>query len=601
MPLIVLAALPMVPILLMAAMVIYHSVNVPFWDDWHGQVRVYKEFSEGHLSLRSLFSQHNESRTLFPRLVWLTMALSPIWDFRWNLVLHFLIVSCISLCVFKLAQRTTQAGPVALSGAMLLANLILFNAFQWENWIWGIQFIVFVPPLALCFGVFIALTVRSDSRKAISLVLLATLSTFSFANGMLCWGLFIPFLLLHRGEPPVRINIWSGVYLVCMCGVFLVYFWNYHKPGNAPSLNLVLDDPASAFRYFLTFLGSPFDRPAVLQPHVVALPAGMALLSLFVVMAGYCVRFSRNSGLFWRAFPWFAVAGYALISGVITTVGRMGFGIDLALSSRYTSVSCYLPLALIFLVQIVTEDLGHRFSMPKQATILIPRVLGLVLAVFLCFAMVRGEWNMQDRSFLLRSSRSAMSLMDILPVEGQLKRSFPRTDQIRSRVRLLAQTGYWPIPLISQRDLSPIASDIVSHRKPLGAIEKLSRGTDGFWMLEGWAIQANATRPADCVIFAYTDNRGRPIAFDCAFGPFRNRPDIAKRFPWYDRFRLRRIGWSKRLDSDKVPMKGAEITAWVYDSNSGTASRLEGSVRIPTEDEAGPRTESRLKGKGHTV
>jgi hypothetical protein len=55
-----------------------------------------------------------------------------------------------------------------------------------------------------------------------------------------------------------------------------------------------------------------------------------------------------NNQLRELCLPWLLIGSYTLISGVITTVGRVGFGIEQSLSSRYITFSVYLIVALIY-------------------------------------------------------------------------------------------------------------------------------------------------------------------------------------------------------------------------------------------------------------
>src|SRR2546422_5043089 len=57
----------------LAGMILIYGVNVPYWDQWEVADIVVKAF-EGRLSLKDLTFQQNESRLVFPRLLFIGFA-----------------------------------------------------------------------------------------------------------------------------------------------------------------------------------------------------------------------------------------------------------------------------------------------------------------------------------------------------------------------------------------------------------------------------------------------------------------------------------------------------------------------------------------------
>src|SRR5437762_9912241 len=68
-----------------------HWVPVPYWDEWDSPGQQLAAYYRGTLGLTDLFSQHNESRSLFPRLLYLSLYLTAGWDVRCGMVATFVL------------------------------------------------------------------------------------------------------------------------------------------------------------------------------------------------------------------------------------------------------------------------------------------------------------------------------------------------------------------------------------------------------------------------------------------------------------------------------------------------------------------------------
>ena len=109
-----------------------------------------------------------------------------------------------------------------------------------------------------------------------------------------------------------------------------IYFYDYRLP--APQPTTVLQSPFNSVRYFLSFLGSVHSNG---EPFV----AVLASLGLFSMLA-FIVRDSKH-----HAFQ--IVIGFVVAAAALTTMGRIGLGVEQAFSIRYLSVSLYFTLGVL--------------------------------------------------------------------------------------------------------------------------------------------------------------------------------------------------------------------------------------------------------------
>ena len=66
--------------LLLALLVRRYGVNIPFGDDFDSPGRLFFDFLQGNFTWHSLWQQHNESRLVVPRLIWLVEAITVGWS-----------------------------------------------------------------------------------------------------------------------------------------------------------------------------------------------------------------------------------------------------------------------------------------------------------------------------------------------------------------------------------------------------------------------------------------------------------------------------------------------------------------------------------------
>src|SRR5687767_12738978 len=72
-----------VPAAVLGILIVKNWVDVPLFDEWDTPGRLLKEvLVEGRFSWESLFAQHNESRMVLPKMLWLGLAALFGWDTR---------------------------------------------------------------------------------------------------------------------------------------------------------------------------------------------------------------------------------------------------------------------------------------------------------------------------------------------------------------------------------------------------------------------------------------------------------------------------------------------------------------------------------------
>ncbi|MBM4254768.1 MAG: hypothetical protein FJ147_02595 [Deltaproteobacteria bacterium] len=370
------------PAALIAHLLCTYAVNVPYMDQW-GVADVIAKAFDGTLSLSDLTFHQNETRLVFPRIFFIVLAYLTNYDARYEMWASFALACLTTYNVYRLGRHTLHGSPSAEIILLFLASVTIFSIAQEENWLWGVQLIVFVPAACLSSICTLAYSSCSVMAKFIGGILLAIVSTFSYANGMLCWLVALPVLLVQTEAD--RQNRKCGVLLWLISGFVSIglYFYNYHKPSHHPSFTAALADPLSAILYILAFLGAPvitnnLDR----QSFYLAVALGTCLTALFVVACSVAWRYRDDPQVRYQTVGWLALGSYALGSDAISMLGRLGFGVGMALSYRYSTFSLPFIVALIYLVPITLHTLRRKQSSPLAPWLhYCPTVLGVLLLI----------------------------------------------------------------------------------------------------------------------------------------------------------------------------------------------------------------------------
>ena len=183
------------PALVLGILLVRYSVDVPYWDQWE-PLAIVTAAKHGTLAFQDLWRQQNDSRKLFPRLIFLAVDLVARGDVRYEMLATFLLAVLVMWNVYRLGLRTVPPGP-ARALATVLASVLIFSPIQWQNWLWGIQLIVFMPIACLTTAVLLCYSDCSAWAKLWISGALATIATYSYANGMIGWA---PLLFLRSEE-----------------------------------------------------------------------------------------------------------------------------------------------------------------------------------------------------------------------------------------------------------------------------------------------------------------------------------------------------------------------------------------------------------------
>lgn len=548
---------------MLVVLVVRNLPGVLFADDWDLVGGTLIAAGAGELDLGHLLSQHNESRPLVPRLLFLAIGTVAPGGLCWLPLLSLVFAGVVSWCLFRLAEATLAARPAPLVGLVVLANALVFTPKAAEAWLWSSY--LGLLPIACLVG---SLALLNVGRPAPDTVLaaagLCSVATFSYANGLSTW------LLAGAVVASVAGRRWLGVWLGGLVLNAGVYFHRYVRPASHPDLVEGLE-PVRLGHFVLAFLGAPLG----LNRLSLATAVGSLLTAVFLLSCAYWLAHSRDADLRRRLLPWLAIGGYSLVSGLAAGVGRSPLGAEHALANRYVPFSLYLGVSVLVALPLVLDH-WSREGRPDRTWPRWARWASALGAAGLVGLSAGSTWigmgELHAAGRTLRQLKSCLLFIEAGPDGTCLERLYPDEARLRRLARDLDRLGFLRPGLIE----SPRLEDLGPRGEPprdIGVFERLSE-KQGRFVAEGWAGGPMEESLPDAVIVAMEEGDGSwaPLQFAAVS---LSRPDVARRRG----AAYSRSGWRvDLLKRDLRPRRRqpVRIGAWAFDATSSRALPLEG-------------------------
>lgn len=590
--LLVAAALPaLIPLIILLG----YGVDMPFWDQWDPNLAgLYIRAHNHQLSLFDFTAQHSEHRILVPRLLGFMLNILTGWNTIAETVLEWLIVLATGCGVLWLARQTISGGQTTFRvlGLWLVANLLLFSPGQWENWMWGMGLINVMAMFFTVAGLIVLTSNLGLWTKTIIAMLLAMAAQHSTGNGVLSWILLGAALAWSSSIKELKSKIpqlatWGGGFVLNL----VLFFYNYKEPAHPPELEKHYVGLAPTVQYVLAFLGNSFAYASRLDVLTISSVCGLLMLLLLVGAMGYFVYlwiFRKDFAVCSRMLPWFLLAGFSVCSAILGALYRARLGVANAISSRYITFSFWLPIAMLFLLPIVCDDLKKRFPLRRPEPgdtsgasfwdTIVPFVAAALMSLQLLAISPGIDGCLEAASARLRG-KGALMLFPISPNNPRLAQFvYPITPTLIDEAPKLNELGYLHPPMIT----NPVAEQIMDNRysdadaQRVGMMQQIRRADANQLYAEGWAMLPDKMRPADAVFLTYQNEKQQSIIFAVAEGILQ-RPDLVNAN--HD-VRYGLSGWSATIPISALPanLTSFRIDAWGLDSETGRAIRLAGGV-----------------------
>ena len=495
---------PILPPVILLALILIHGVNVPFWDEWStpGQFLSLEKHT-----FKDFFDQSNESRLIVPKLIFLGVSKFAGWQPKHYMVFGWLIVSAIYFLLYRLCYRRFARGRTQDFTSLLcltISGALLFSPAAFENWLWGLQWVIFVPLLCALLAFHIQSRTRSFGVRWGATVLLNYVAMYSFSNGMLLWAVSFPFwregLEFLAGRRPSRAGmlrwlIWSSAYGLAALASVRIYFTDYKIISAHPPLAFVLKEPWSVVKYFAAWCGGPFQSHAAV--HMVM---GIALvLAVLILLGCLAAKIRKEPGarsyLHLRMlYPSLLIIAYAFSSGLMTALGRAAFGVEQAFSSRYLFHSGALSVGLI--TALNTHRI-HTARMRQKAGNFSRAFHGalILFSILLMRTWHHGRQQFATMEIARMQTLLTIRMLAVVPKSPMVDKTCPWLD-LPLLLKTLREKGIY-----DPSSYGDWLTEAARHPQPAlgGAVQVLPRPQSEIGVM-GWAMIPDRHTPADSVL-----------------------------------------------------------------------------------------------------
>ncbi len=573
-------SLSIMPACLVLTLILKYGVDIPHWDEWH-YVLFFEKFSQGTLTLSDLFAQQNEYRQFFPNLIFVGLGWLTKWNKRYELLVSFALACLVSFNLYRLGRLTVDGSPARRIMIYFLTNLLIFSPVQYFNWLVGMQIIYFMPIACLTTCLVIAYSQLGARAKFLSCMCLAAVSTFSSANGILCW-LVLPLLTWPNSRAELHnkrwlLLAWIVGFVVCVA----LYFNGYQKILGHPSLSESLIHPVKALVYFSILLGKALDPGDVIflkeqfgTGHKISAAATGLTMAAFFIVSALCTQ--RDMRLAHRAAGWLMLGTYSIMTAILVTIGRSGFGVEQAFTPRYTTFTLYLPIALVHLLPIILERQVAEGRLAARKEILLQVLAGSVVVAHLLIYPLNIR-QMSALSKRLSQSKACLLLLNVIE-EDCLTRAFPSVEYLKLAANSLNGLSFLRPGLIKSNRAQDIATTS-AQPEYYGSLDSVIQTGEDLYTASGWAVLPWRGDAADAILLTYDRAAGDSVIFALA-DTGEERGVVA---------RILRLsspsdyaGWQKSFSVNDLPTSPLIISAWAFDARSGKAVQLNGTHVIQT-------------------
>ena len=481
------------------------AFNFPFEDDFDSPMRFINTYMSGATTsvdkLKLVFSQHNEHRIVFDRLVFLGQFFAEkTINIRTCILIGNASLLFMIALLYRVSFRSLATGYRLL--ALVPACYVLFTLHFWELTVWGMASLQNLYVLVFVMISLFSLTKTAGVNRFFWVAcLFAVVATYTSGNGVFTFLVGAALLLFLRQNRPLL--IWSALAMATAA----TYFWGYTSPAAHPSVyDSLVNNTGRAINYFFTLTGSVFSADQTYPAR-----AGKFFLLLYVGLATYLIATKRLRDY----LPLFTFLTFLYLTCGVLMATRSGFGVVQAFSPRYGILSVLLFASL----GILWVDVLQVRALKIGAGV----VFGLLSLYLFTTINDQNQAKVDDRKRLLQfasafyndNPQNLVVFRGTAPQEGQavLRESLAKKTYNVPGVTL-ADLASKPV-VVDPTQLQP-ASDISTDTKPFDL-----NGYLVFW--NTWAVlsglnshdvrvEVMAQSPTNTYAFA----TGKHIRYDVA-------------------------------------------------------------------------------------
>ena len=437
------------------ALTVYRTHSpIIYWDQW--EVVGNMMGTGGKLTLPVLWAQHNEHRIPVGRIACFA-DLNFFGGRNTSLLIEiYLVQVCAAVLLIWMFRRFGKfSGPVFWTAAGF-SIFCMLSPIQMENFIWGFQIAFVFAGFAATFSfaslILHATKTEASAKRWFSWPLLvsycaAFLAECSLASGLLAWPILV--LLGFNLRLPKRTQILTAAVGSVAVGA---YSWGYYTPPQHAKPWETIQHPIAMERYVLKYFVTSWNAP--LPPHYMWPEISLWITRLAIALAlggvlWLLVLRRPGPGVPLRTFL-AANLLFTFLAAVVTSLGRLNFGIGQATSGRYqvTALLFWASLAALILTYV-----AERRS--RWLTLAAAQIALLVLMLVSARSFPRFERGAEEHQAKLARGYAALEYAP--QDDAAIRELYPQPERVRELYAYMRSHHLGPDPaeFAAERALLP--------------------------------------------------------------------------------------------------------------------------------------------------
>ncbi len=445
------------------------GVNLFWRDSWDGITPLFEQYHAGTLSVNSFWAPHCEHRHFFPRLTLFAVGLLTHGNAVADMVLtQFMLLAVLLAFLAAFRERFPSGWAMWLTVPI---GFLVFSLRQYELMLWEFE-LSFAMTIAATTLTFFCLSRMKNGRNALMFATAASAATIaagSAMQGLAVWPVGLAQILivsLDRRRKIILASIWA----IVGAAEWLAYFVNWSHPDGHPPIHF---SPT----YLVSIIGSSlFNGPKA---------ATIVGLVIFVLAAA-AVVFSLWRRQWAADSFWLATLACSLATAAMITLGRSGFALTQALSSRY---ACFAVPTVIATYVFLIPKAGDPLRRTRTAGTCVMLILMFVgIAHSFDEGLAAGTLWRELKLYGQTAICAADSRSD-----GMLQVYYPRKDVLLETIGIMKKLKYGPFAdadLCAQSQSLPATLPVLPG--PTQFAMQPPRGTfvpdSAVLIVRGWAV-----------------------------------------------------------------------------------------------------------------
>ncbi len=520
------------------------------YNDYYGIINLLRD-GDGftHDPVRWLTLKSNEHTVTLPALVYLANIRLTHGDNRGLSSFAIALLFTILLLLRQLVNSTLDPSPAAGWRVSLLLAAATFSPVPAHSVVMGFSGTIWFLSNAFAVAALHLVSRERDGRPGPiwPVLLVGGLGALSYSTNLSLWPALVVVALAVRRPRRDLVSI----VVVGACAILFVSL-RYTPLPYHPEPNLA--HPLAVLEHTVVYLGG-FLAGSVVPAAV------LGSLGIVTSVVLWVILLRRSSDEARRMAPWLGLQLYALGNAVGTGVGRSGFGVHQALTSRYGSLAALFWVGWAVLLHLEArrrpdESRCHGWS-PVMATV---AIIGAVAASWVRGAPVLERYLENAHRQPLPAEALRLGIADLEALRF-LSPVPEEVEHIRPFLRSLRHVPF---------DRPPVSWTFLPERVAVagppvhGFLDSARRVGTGAIRVTGWAW----TPEEEITEVLVVGPEGQPLARMATGLP---RPDVARKV----NRAARRSGWAGYLppDTGTWPLRAvARMASGTWRPVPGTAS-----------------------------